>query len=532
MKITSSKPETGILSPDTNNPMNSSEVPNEAAFDQLFQLMFANANATKNVAPPEVAEVNADVVNQNNTDPLMLNVIDSNSNSSFRESADIQSQDIPVQDSANDINSLMTQLSNNGITNEQLDVASQDVFKDIFKKVSQDAFKDIPKDVSQSVVKDTSKDVLQTIPKNISESVSPDILKNIPEGFSQDTLAQNQSNETKSQSQEIASKIDKSPKNENEVIGTAQDIKLNTAEVEKIIANNKEIVQKDDKNNVNLADENANAITQAEIKQVMKQDESSKLVKQPSSIDQLANLTMTIKATADEKHPVKILPKIQQGDQDEKLSTSTTLNELNPSQFASLMASSNIAGKAKVEQHNKVIDAFVNIGELINSRTLQLVNANQAPSTGAPMSSQVSSQPLFDPMRDLKFEISTPGAHLQLGESYDAKIKIYPPELGNVIAKLKVGKDGSQLVILTENNHVKQIVEANLPLLKQQFQQADIQLTQVDVKTNQNDGNWNENNQQNNEALRQEQSKNDLPKADLSQNQSKVNKDAIIDTYA
>lgn len=134
-----------------------------------------------------------------------------------------------------------------------------------------------------------------------------------------------------------------------------------------------------------------------------------------------------------------------------------------------------------VDQASKYKDAFIQLGQFINNQTNQLYQSNQTSKfnqTPASLSNQE-----FNPLYDLKFDVTSNIENTHLKESYDATIKIYPPELGFVTAKLKMDKNNVELMILTENNQVKHIIESNLSSLKQYFQQADVTLGQVDVQT-------------------------------------------------
>lgn len=70
---------------------------------------------------------------------------------------------------------------------------------------------------------------------------------------------------------------------------------------------------------------------------------------------------------------------------------------------------------------------------------------------------------------------------------YTANIKIHPPELGEVTATLKIDKNTAQLVLLTENDHVKSIVQSHIVQLKENFNKSDLYLTSVDVQTTNGD---------------------------------------------
>lgn len=119
--------------------------------------------------------------------------------------------------------------------------------------------------------------------------------------------------------------------------------------------------------------------------------------------------------------------------------------------------------------------------------------------------------------------------------AYNAKIKIYPPELGPVLANLKMDKNNIELIIQTQSAQVKEIVEANLPQLREQFQKADINLTNIQV---QNSESQNANAQNSNDKNHSESFQANGQQLDLEQNQSISSKDVkksnnkLVDTYA
>jgi flagellar hook-length control protein FliK len=71
---------------------------------------------------------------------------------------------------------------------------------------------------------------------------------------------------------------------------------------------------------------------------------------------------------------------------------------------------------------------------------------------------------------------------LQL-ENFTAQIKVHPEELGPITAKIEIKEGVATLTFLTEHPHVKQLMEANLPELRQAFQQSHLNLNTVDVQS-------------------------------------------------
>lgn len=123
-------------------------------------------------------------------------------------------------------------------------------------------------------------------------------------------------------------------------------------------------------------------------------------------------------------------------------------------------------------------------------------------------------------------------------EVYNAQIKIHPPELGNVIAKLKLDKDGANLTILAENNVVKGIVEANLPALREHFQRADIPLNQIQVQVDAKPNNpplfADENREQRpqNQSNQYKSGQEEVENQNKDHNTTKTKLNSLVDTYA
>ena len=122
-------------------------------------------------------------------------------------------------------------------------------------------------------------------------------------------------------------------------------------------------------------------------------------------------------------------------------------------------------------------------------------------------------------------------------ELYSAQIKIHPPELGNILAKLKMDKDGANLTILAENNVVKGILEANLPALKEHFQRADIPLNQIQVaidpKLNpQLFADQNREQRPQNQSNQYQSGQEEVENTNIVYNETKKDLDSLIDTYA
>jgi flagellar hook-length control protein FliK len=66
--------------------------------------------------------------------------------------------------------------------------------------------------------------------------------------------------------------------------------------------------------------------------------------------------------------------------------------------------------------------------------------------------------------------------------NYRVNIKIYPPELGKITASLKMDKKSTSLEVVAETKEVKAMLQNHLSLLKEQFNQSNIQLDKVEVR--------------------------------------------------
>lgn len=132
----------------------------------------------------------------------------------------------------------------------------------------------------------------------------------------------------------------------------------------------------------------------------------------------------------------------------------------------------------------KYENALTQLGHFINEHTMRHA-ANEQVLTTRPVAASVSDtlNTLRQSEQKADIELLPMSNNPALKDTYSANIKIWPPELGEVLAKLKISKDSAELTIMTENNTVKQIVEANLPQLRENFHLADLNLTSISVQT-------------------------------------------------
>lgn len=83
---------------------------------------------------------------------------------------------------------------------------------------------------------------------------------------------------------------------------------------------------------------------------------------------------------------------------------------------------------------------------------------------------------------EAKVELSQSMSNAELNlTTYHANIKIYPPELGKVTARMKMDKNVATLEITAENKQVKALIQNHLSNLREQFSQSNIQLNKIEV---------------------------------------------------
>lgn len=187
--------------------------------------------------------------------------------------------------------------------------------------------------------------------------------------------------------------------------------------------------------------------------------------------------------------------------------------------------------------NEKPLEAFTQLGALINSETAKHFVAPQASNIMMNVEHQadaITAKPLQQPAYPVKVELLPPASAAEIAqEAYTAKIKIYPPELGHVLAKLKSDKNGTELLILTENNKVKEIIESNLAKLKENFQKSDINLTNIQVTVSQSGArDQNNSNNRNNVPFSLQPRSEELDHKKQSPEIYVQSLDSIIDTYA
>lgn len=184
----------------------------------------------------------------------------------------------------------------------------------------------------------------------------------------------------------------------------------------------------------------------------------------------------------------------------------------------------------------KALNAFTQLGGFINSHT-QNIKTDDA--VKADFKSTLDAMQTADNHLEVELVPKSllPSMSALTHESYNAKIKIYPPELGHVTAELKFDKGEAQLHIITESRQVKDVVEANISQLKEKFQSVDINLSNVNVQVSQQGARdsqqQQQQQQQNNHGMSQNGATDDTNRVltDGTTAREKRNIDSLVDTY-
>ena len=191
--------------------------------------------------------------------------------------------------------------------------------------------------------------------------------------------------------------------------------------------------------------------------------------------------------------------------------------------------------KLTSEQENKYFQAISQLGNAVNASTTQQYKVN-LPANTTNMTQQANESGYIN-------ESGTPDVHFNVEllpqtidslakQTYDAKIRIYPPELGHITASLKIDRNTAELTIIAQNDHVKSIIESNMPQLRQNFQQADITLSSVQVQTaTSGNKDTSDNNQQGNNPIFGQQ-RDELGNKQLSDQKQGNKPNSLVDTYA
>lgn len=221
------------------------------------------------------------------------------------------------------------------------------------------------------------------------------------------------------------------------------------------------------------------------------------------------------------------------------LTSSMMMEKLNPIPSASVVeqaTGADLTMKFKSEKgvvpklnNNAPVNALI---ELSNIAVMQPGNKIQlSSSTLLPQVKTVD--PVKQPEYELTIQLQPEVVGSLKQEVYNANIKIHPPELGAIVAKLKVDKNTAELIITTENNQLKEIVQANIAQLRENFRQADIHLSniEINVQTAQSNANTDQHAQrQSQEVAREDEEVKHAKKGNSPTGTQTI--DSLIDTYA
>lgn len=220
-----------------------------------------------------------------------------------------------------------------------------------------------------------------------------------------------------------------------------------------------------------------------------------------------------------------------------QLTTDTVLNNEIPENISTahlLMKSDSLESipfkQSQLEMPTQPTFFFNELSHFINNQSIQLQANNN------PASNEVLKTFQMLP-ENIKNDLAPAFISSEANDTYTAKIKIYPPELGAVIAKLKINKNNAEVVIVAENNQVKQIVDANLPQLKQHFQNANFNLTDIQVQVSSVESQGagvDSDHKDNNDQKENRETTPEMPFLPINTNkinQQSTASDKIIDTY-
>jgi len=125
---------------------------------------------------------------------------------------------------------------------------------------------------------------------------------------------------------------------------------------------------------------------------------------------------------------------------------------------------------------------------------------------------------------------------------YKAWIHIHPPELGRILASIKVSGNNAEIFLQATNQSTRNILHSDLPIIRQSLEKADIQVSQIHLgnfSSEQGQGQGQgQNQQQNNQQTEQYFEQNNAPivkTPNVNKNQTTQAKNPegkIIDTYA
>ncbi len=119
--------------------------------------------------------------------------------------------------------------------------------------------------------------------------------------------------------------------------------------------------------------------------------------------------------------------------------------------------------------------------------------------------------------------------------TYHANIKIYPPELGKITARLKLDKNNAELEVVAENRQVKALLETHIVALKEQFTSSNIQLDKINIVLQEPENNMTSNGKEKQQEKQAYESNENLMKGEATPKKTeakqKHNTSANVDAY-
>lgn len=85
-------------------------------------------------------------------------------------------------------------------------------------------------------------------------------------------------------------------------------------------------------------------------------------------------------------------------------------------------------------------------------------------------------------LNQVVFQISKAPIPLELANSTQFVVKLYPQELGDMVAELQKTEDGISLRLFVESSAVKEMLESNMQSFEEQLAKSEIPFSQIDVE--------------------------------------------------
>lgn len=118
---------------------------------------------------------------------------------------------------------------------------------------------------------------------------------------------------------------------------------------------------------------------------------------------------------------------------------------------------------------------------------------------------------------------------------YKAWIQIHPPELGRILATLKVTGNTAEITLHTSNATARNILHADMPVIQESLQKADIQVKHIQVEQFTTQSQTGNQHNDRSHSQKNQFTDNELPQQPINVKQSRVEKEidpnSTVDTY-